>query len=75
MSSPYMYIPSGKRLHNYGKSLFLMAKSTNFLWPCRPRCPLQGFKVVSVMRDDVKPDLGAVRFRKIAFANGWGKHT
>ena len=26
-------IPSGKRLHNYGKSPFLTGKSTKFLWP------------------------------------------
>ena len=25
---PYWFVPSGKRLHNYGKSQFLMGKST-----------------------------------------------
>jgi hypothetical protein len=27
-------IPSGKRSHNYGKSPFLMGKSTNYKWTC-----------------------------------------
>ena len=28
LGNPYLRLPSGKRLHSYGKSPFLMAKST-----------------------------------------------